>query len=236
MSRANGEGPGLNSDVPTRSCIRAIACLLPVFSLFADGAPRPIETRDILSWKRIHSATVSPNGSWFAYRLSPNEGDSELVWRNLKDGKELRYLICEAAPAPQAKGLSFSANGRYCAFDASPTRAQVGRGRKDKKTRYHKVTLVELDSVKVTTFDKIKSFAFSGEIPGCLALHKYTGEAQDKEPPATRFAGSDLLLFQLATGDQLNLGNVAAYAFNKPGTHLAIAIDAAEKSGNGIQL
>lgn len=52
-----------------------------------------------MSWKRIHSATVSPDGGWFAYRLSPNEGDSELVLRNLKDAKELRYPIGEAAPA-----------------------------------------------------------------------------------------------------------------------------------------
>ena len=65
-----------------------------MLSLFADD--RPIEPRDILSWKRIHSATVSPDGGWFAYRLNPNEGDSELVLRNLKDGKELRYPIGES--------------------------------------------------------------------------------------------------------------------------------------------
>ena len=91
---------------------------------------------------------------------------------------------------PQAVCFGFSEDGRNCAFDASPTHAQVRKGRKDKKTLYNKVTLVELDSAKVTSFDKIKSFAFSGEIPGRLALHKYTGEAQDKEPPATRFADS----------------------------------------------
>ena len=229
--------------MPNHSCIRVIASFVPLFSLFADAVPRPIEIKDILSWKRIQSATVSPDGGWFAYRLIPNEGDSELVLLNLKDAKELRYPIGEAAPAtagaigaPLALGLSFSDDGRYCAFETAPTRAQARKGRKDKKTLYNKVTLVELNSAKVTSFDKVKSFAFSGELPGWLALHKYTGEAQDKEPPATRFSGSDLLLYELATGDHLNLGNVAEYAFNKPGTHLAIAIDAAEKSGNGIQL
>ena len=66
-------------------------------------------------------------------------------------------------------------------------------------------------------------------------MHKYTGEAQDKQPPPPALRAG-LLLYQLATGDQLNLGNVAEYAFNKPGTHLAIAIDAVEKSSLGIQL
>lgn len=88
-------------------------------------------------------------------------------------------------------------------------------------------------AAKTQNFDKIQSFAFSGQAAAWLALHKYTPDAQDKEAPATRFTDSDLLLQQLATGNQLNLGNVAEYAFNQTGAKLAILIDAAEKAGNG---
>ena len=47
--------------------------------------------------------------------------------------------------------------------------------------------------------------------------------------------GSDLILRELATGNELNVGNVADYAFTKKGDWLAWTIDANEKSGNGVQ-
>ena len=108
--------------------------------------------------------------------------------------------------------------------------------KKDKKPLYNKTSLVELATGKKTDFDKVKAAAFAGERGGWIALHKYTSESQDKEPAATKWQGSDLLLHELTSGAELNLGNVSEFAFNKPGTRLAIAIDAAAKSGNGLQL
>ncbi|MFM8394269.1 MAG: TolB family protein, partial [Acidobacteriota bacterium] len=51
-----------------------------------------------------------------------------------------------------------------------------------------------------------------------------------------RATGTDLILHELATGNQLNVGNVADFAFNRRGSWLAWTIDAAEMSGNGIQV
>ncbi len=227
--------------MPHHTRIRLAIALACALSSLAETAPRPIETRDVLAWKRIQSALVSPDGAWFAYRLTPNEGDSEIVLRNLADGRETRYPIGEIAPASpfgnqRPTGLSFSEDSHFFAFEVSPNRAQARKARKDKKPLLNKATLVDLASAKSVSFDKIKSFSFSGQAASWLALHKYTSDAQDKEPTATRFTGSDLLLHQLATGDQLNIGNVAEYSFNRPGTKLAILIDAAEKTGNGVQL
>jgi dipeptidyl aminopeptidase/acylaminoacyl peptidase len=95
---------------------------------------------------------------------------------------------------------------------------------------------MELATGKKTDFDKIKASAFAGERGGWIALHKYTTEAQDKEPATTKWLGSDLLLYELASGAELDLGNVSEFAFNKPGSRLAVVVDAAEKAGNGIQL
>lgn len=210
-------------------------------SLLGDTAPRPLEVKDVLVWNRLHSAVVSNDGAWFAYRLSPNEGDSEIVLRSLKDGKETRYAIGESPVAPafgnqRPQGIRFSEDSKYLAFTVAAKSSEAKKARKERKTSYNKVMLVDLASAKTTSFDKVKAFSFSGELPGWLALHKYVSEAQEKEPAASRFAGSDLLLHRLGTGEELNTGNVAEFAFNKSGSHLALLIDAAEKSGNGIQL
>ena len=214
-------------------------------SACADTALRPIEITDIYGWKRITKPEVSNDGAWFAYVLTPNEGDSEIVVRNLKDGKELRFPVGEVpvprqqGPAPVAaapEGVALSHDSRWIAFTVYPKRADARKAKEEKKPLYNKTALVELATGKRIDFDRIKAAAFSGESGGWVALHKYTTEAQDKEPSASKWLGSDLLLHELATGTELDLGNVSEFAFNRPGTKLALVIDAAEKTGNGVQL
>ncbi len=224
--------------------------ILVAFSiaLLALAAPRPIEITDIFGWKRIQAPNVSNDGAYFAYRVVPNEGDSELVIRNLKDSKETRFPIGEVIAAggggggrgpggpSRESGVTFSEDGKWLAFQLFPKRADSRKSKRDKKPAFNQVTLVELATGKKQDFDKVKAFAFNGERGGWIALHKYTTDAQDKEPPATKWQGSDLLLHQLSTGDELNIGNVSEFAFNKPGTYLAFTIDASEKTGNGLQI
>src|SRR5580698_3558661 len=106
-------------------------CLLVPAVAPADTAQRPIQLADILAWKRIQSPVVSNDGAWFAYRVSPAEGNSEVVIRNLKSGKDLRFPIGELprvdAPAgpPQAaaavRDVAISGDGKFAAFLAYPT-------------------------------------------------------------------------------------------------------------------
>src|SRR6185503_1761207 len=48
--------------------------------------------------------------------------------------------------------------------------------------------------------------------------------------------GTDLILRDLAKGMELNVGNVSDFSFRKDGKLLALAIDAQDKAGNGLQL
>src|SRR5580692_3317789 len=97
----------------------------------ADTAQKPIQLNDILAWKRIVAPAISADGSWFAYRVSPAEGNSEVVIRNLKDGKEQHFPIGEiprvdppaGAPPPVVAGtrdLAISDDGKWAAFLAYP--------------------------------------------------------------------------------------------------------------------
>jgi acetyl esterase/lipase len=215
----------------------------------ATQAPRPLEVSDVASWKRVQQPTVSNNGQWFAYRLAPNEGDTEVVVRRLSDDKEMKFPAGEGGFAP----LSFSDDAKWIAFTAFPTAKETKRLRKERKPIQTRVVLVNLATEKKTEFEKIRRFAFSGELAGWIALHR-SGDGQAAGAPASPFptppgpaasggpaqpdraTGTDLILYELSTGNQLNIGNVSEFAFDKKGNHLALVIDAAEKTGNGIQL
>jgi dipeptidyl aminopeptidase/acylaminoacyl peptidase len=54
--------------------------------------------------------------------------------------------------------------------------------------------------------------------------------------PSDRPRGTDLILRELATGNELSVGNVGEFAFSRDGKRLAWTIDAQDKAGNGVQL
>lgn len=55
-------------------------------------------------------------------------------------------------------------------------------------------------------------------------------------PADDRPQGADLLLYELASGNELNFGNVGDFAFDKKGDWLAWLIDAQDKAGNGVEV
>jgi dienelactone hydrolase len=201
--------------------------------------PRPLEDiQDILAWKSIRSASISNNGQWFAYRLSPQEGDGEVIIRKTREEKEYKY------PAGQTTGFSqdivYSEDSKWVAFTIYPKREEAKKLKKQKKKVYNKVKLLNLASGEKIEFEKINRFAFSGEDSTWLALHRYPpetkGMASENETEKDKWRGSDLILHELASGNDLNIGNVAEFAFDKKGVWLAWVVDAQEKTGNGIQM
>jgi dipeptidyl aminopeptidase/acylaminoacyl peptidase len=202
--------------------------------------PRPIEVADIMNWKRIASSVVSNDGQWFAYRLAPTEGDSEVIVRRTSDNKELKFSAGEIQGFG-AGSLAFSDDSKWLAFTTYPNAKDAKRAKKERKTLYNKVVLLNLATEKKTEFDKVKRFAFSGEQATWLALHRNGNDAPTPPVPGgapvgDRASGTDLILYELANGNQLNIGNVAEFSFDKKGLWLAFVIDAQEKIGNGVQL
>ncbi|HMV85384.1 MAG TPA: prolyl oligopeptidase family serine peptidase [Blastocatellia bacterium] len=221
-------------------------------------AQRPIELADSLAWKRVASPTISADGQWFAHKVTPNEGDSEVILRRLSDGKEWRFPVGESQGFAAPPGIflaggfsadiAFSDDSKWFAFTISPTFKEGKRLKKERKPLQNKVAVINLATEKKVEFEKIKRFSFSAENAAWIALHRYGADAPGgvpagMTPPAgggstpapERATGSDLILYELATGNQLNVGNVADFSFNKKGDWLAWTIDANEKTGNGVQ-
>ena len=162
--------------------------------LRADDAQKPIQLADILAWKRIQTPVVSDDGGWFAYKLTPNDGNSEVVIRNLKDGKETRFAIGEL-PRPEGgfgppvgpaapRDLGISEDSKWAAFLEYPTAKEAKALRKQHKPVQSKLMLVELATGNKKEFDKIRRFAFSGERSAAIAMLRYAPTPTPAGPPA----------------------------------------------------
>lgn len=241
-----------------------LAFAISVFALIV-SAPlcadqKPLSLPDVLAWKRLQTPVISNDGKWFAYKLVPNDGNSQVVLKNIETGAEQRFDIGEVArPNPYAGGgmaamagpardVVFSEDSKWLAFAIHPTQNEGRQLKKQHKPLENKVTLVELASGKKTEFDRIRRFSFSGERASAIALQRYpatpAGPSAGTVPPAPAAApepadkpqGSDLILLDLASGAELNLGNISDFSFDKKGNWFAWIVDAQDKLGNGINL
>jgi len=150
--------------------------------------------------------------------------------------------------------LAFSDDGRFVAFTTYPTRQAAQRLRRQRRPIQSSVTIVNLATADKHEYPNIRRFAFAGESSTWIALHRYGAEPAPglgataapvggRGGPAAggpaaleRPRGSDLILRELATGAEINVGNVSEFSFRRDGRLLAIAIDAQDKVGNGLEI
>jgi dipeptidyl aminopeptidase/acylaminoacyl peptidase len=210
-----------------------VILLVSVFLLMAGAADRrPIALEDILAWKAITAAELSPDGRWLGYRVSPVEGDSEVVIRETHGQQEYRHSVGEWS-SPTGEAVEFSKDSGWALVTLAPSRSDAARLKKQKKPLENAVVLLELSSGATTEVASVKRAAFAGERAGWVALHRYPADAVGgKEKPK----GSDLLLRDLATGSVLTVGNVSEFAFDRSGRYLAWTVDTLDSAGNGLQL
>ena len=114
----------------------------------------------------------------------------------------------------------------------------------------NKLALVNLATGEKKEFDRVRRYAFNGDKPTWLAIQAPAEAPAANATPtggtrgaggagtatAGRAEGTDLLLYNLASGETVNVGNVAEFGFDNTGDWLAYTIDARDQIGNGVQL
>jgi len=198
-----------------------------------DTAKRALTLADYGPWSRINQVVISPDGRWLAYAKQPNEGVTTFIVKSLDDSTSYDFV--------NGTGAQFSKDSRWVAFLTSPPReeAQGGRGRGgrggpgaqngQRGPAERTLHVIDLKTGAKTEDPGVRAFAFSDD-SRYLAIHR------DRSERGATFEGSDLLLRDLATGTLMSIGNVSAFAFNKPGNRLAYLVDAAHKAGDGLYL
>lgn len=190
-------------------------------SLWAQTEKKVLTFEDYPLWKHIMSSSISSDGNWVSYALRPNGGDPTLYVKSLTADKI--YEI------PNGSRPVFSENARWVAYMIGLPKEEAEKLRKEKKPVPSKAELLNLSTEEKYTVETASSFGFSKD-------SEYFAVKKAKPDKDAKHEGTDLILRNLKTGLVLNVGNVSEFKFNKPGTMLAYAVDAAEKKGNGIYL
>src|SRR5260221_4486135 len=188
----NHEGMTMTSRRPQMLLAIAALVIAPLLGPTASMQPagrHAVEVEDVIAWKALGSTVLSADGQWFGYRLAPEEADAEVVVRQVRGEKAMRFAIGEV---PQGAGgggrggaagnvssaLAFSDDGKWAAFSTYPTRAAALRLKRQRRPIQSGVTVLNLATGEKKEYPKVRRFAFSGESAGWIALHRYGPDGQ----------------------------------------------------------
>jgi dipeptidyl aminopeptidase/acylaminoacyl peptidase len=234
---------------PRLHSVRAIAialvlCLAPL-AASAQQAKKPI-THDVYdSWKSIQGTKVSADGTWLAYALVPQEGDGELVVRNLKTNAEIR--------APRGRDPIITTDNRLVVYAIAPLRKDVDAARKAKKKPEdmpkNGVGFINLSGGHATTIaEHVKSFRLPEDTPQVvvyLTVDARTdgrdgSDGKDgkdgKDGPDNshkKVPGTDLIVRDLYTGHQTTIAEVGDYAVSRSGAWLVYGVSSKTPANEG---
>jgi dipeptidyl aminopeptidase/acylaminoacyl peptidase len=170
-----------------------LLALLVSSSALAQQPKRPLNHADYDSWRAIQGQSLSRDGKFVAYALVPQDGDGEVVVRNLATGVEWRHSrgaapvnppqrSPEAQPGPGpgfgqgpfAGRPIFTADSRFVIFQILPTKADVEKAKKEKKRPEempkNALGIMNLSNGEVTRVDRVKSFQVPEEGAGFIAF------------------------------------------------------------------
>ena len=175
-------------------------------------AKRPLAHSDYDSWRAIQGQSLSRDGRYVAYALVPQDGDGEVVVRNLASGVEWRHSrgaapvnppqrSPEAEPGPGpgfgqgpfAGRPIFTADSRYVVFQILPTKADTEKARKEKKKPEemprNAMGIMAVSTGEVTRVDRVKSFQVPEEGSGFIA-YLLEAKVEERRPEDRRPEGA----------------------------------------------
>ena len=173
------------------SAICAFALLVTSFTYaLGQEAKRALTHQDYDSWHSIQSPQISRDGKFIAYAYMAQDGDSEIVVRNLASGAEWRAPRGYRPPAPPPDDsipnvaeliaanarLSrpfFTADGRFVVFSIEPTKAELNKSKKEKKKPEempkNALGIMDTSSGQVARIERVKSFQVPEDGAGFIA-------------------------------------------------------------------
>ena len=153
-------------------------------------AKRALTHADYDSWRSIQAPQISRDGKFVAYAYMPQDGDGEIIVRNLATGVDWKAPRGYRPPVPppddpganvgefleaQARLLRpvFTADTRFVVFGTEPTKAEVAKAKKEKKKPEdmpkNGLGIMDLSTGEVTRIERVKSFRVPEDNGGFIA-------------------------------------------------------------------
>jgi dipeptidyl aminopeptidase/acylaminoacyl peptidase len=174
-----------------------------VAPIFAQPSPRPLTHADFDSWRNIATPILSRDGQWLAYSFMPQDGDGDLILREVSTGREHRVPVGalpspaagpveeganpEAPPPPRNIRVAFTGDSQFAVATTHPKKAELAAARKAKKKPDEMpkggLVMVKLATGEVTRVASVKSFQVPAKGGAWTAYLKEArpGEAKPEE-------------------------------------------------------
>ena len=159
------------SDRMSSRALRFVALLVSAPSLLLAQGPRKVITQDTYDiWRSISQPTLSANGEWAVYTLTPTVGDGEFIARSTSGTTEHRAPRgWTGRPLTSVTGTPFNAaparitgDSKYAVFLRYPTKAAMdsARARRARPADQPKnaLSILSLADGRVTSVEKVRGF------------------------------------------------------------------------------
>ncbi len=175
---------------------------------------------DTDAWRSLSGQKLSADGKFLGYGLFPQDGDGEVVLRNLGTRTEIREPAGarpappppdperETPPVQRTTQIAFTPDSRFAAFTTFPKKEELKK--KESERAKGGLVLVDLTTSTVTRFESIKTYQLPSEASSVIAFLK-----DDKDKTLT--------LQRLSDSAQKSLTGVFDYALSKDGQTLVYA-------------
>ena len=154
----------------------ALLLLLAIGAAPAPQGKRALTHKDDDAWRSIASQVVSRDGRYLAYSYMPQDGDGDLIVRDLKTGKERRESAGalpppviqtaeetnpEAPPPVRSIRIAITSDSRFAVATTYPRKVEVEQAKKEKKKPDEMpkggLLILDLDSGAAARADSVKS-------------------------------------------------------------------------------
>ena len=145
----------------------ASLCSLPMSaSAFDDLEKRPLEHEDYDRWNTLGARSISNDGRWIMYTVTPGKGNGTLKIREAASKREYSIVL--------GTGGSFTFDSKYAIYRVQPDPELIKKLRKEKKKAEElpktKLEILELATGKKTTYESIRSFSVPQKSSGWIAV------------------------------------------------------------------
>lgn len=139
---------------------------------------RALTHEDYDSWKSIGRSRISIDGLWVFYLETPQDGEADLVVKNLKTDKKYCHTIGysgEGTDSEREAKPQISYDSTHVVFLISPSDAEIKKAKKDKKKKpKKKLGIMNLSEGSVNVVEHVKSFKLPEKAGGWVAYLKET--------------------------------------------------------------
>ena len=224
-------------------------------------AKRALTHQDYDSWRSIVAQQVSRDGKFVAYAYLPQDGDGEIIVRNVASGVDWRAPRGYRPPVPppddpganlaefqaeQARLVRpvFTADSRFLLFTIEPAKAEVAKAKKEKRKPEEMpkngLGIMDLATGTVTRIEKVKNFRVPEDGSGFVAYLSEPAPATTtpNSPSPSRAKkkeyGSELTLRNTLTGNERKFNDVLDFTISKDAKTLIFATSSHSEETNGV--